>query len=354
MTGKRQKQQKGMTRVTQTLTDDAKSLGAFWTKFNNDWSWNNSAGLAYNLMLSLFPQVVAIVAILGIFLGNLDQATYQRLIRQITTLFPTVTSSQSIINAALKSLHQQSGWLLLLAMALAIFNGSRLFLFLEGTLDIIYHARPRSPIRQNIMAVLMLLLYVVLVPIMFLASSVPALVASLLQRTPFSQIPGSGWLFSLSGVAGGLIASYLLFQAIYIVVPNKNITFRHSWLGALVAAVLLELYMVLFPLYVTTFLRSLAGTLGLLILLIFFYYFAMILYLGAAVNAFFSEKVRDTPYDIATMVHVMTGHPATGEEDAPKQASIDHKREKPEEIREKRGGLEAESQQRRNESGIAG
>jgi membrane protein len=357
MAHKTQEQREGTQRVTQTLTRDAKLLGAFWTKFNNDWSWNNSAGLAYNLILSLFPQVVAIVAILGISLGNLDNTTYMRLVQQITTLLPEVTSSRSIIDLALrslKSLHQQSIWLLLFAVALAIFNGSRLFLFLEGTLDIIYHVRPRSPIRQNIMAVLMLLLYVVLVPIIFLASSVPALVASFLQRTQFSQIPGSGWLLSLSGIAGGLIAAYLLFQAIYIVVPNQKISLRHSWLGALTAAVLLELYIVLFPLYVSRFLSSFASALGLLILLIFFYYFAMILYLGAEVNSFFSGKVRATPYDIATMVHVMTSHLATSEKDVQEQASIDHKQEKPKEVHEKQADSDVEGQQQENESGIAG
>jgi membrane protein len=315
---------KSAQRVTHTLQNDAKSLGAFWIKFNNDWSWNHSAGLAYNLILSLFPQVIVAVAILGLWLGRLDQAAYNHLVEQIVTLFPAVTSSQSIINLALKSLNRDSGWLFIFAVALAIFNGSRLFLFLEGTLDIIYHVRPRPPVRQNIVAVLMLLVYVVLAPIMLFASSLPALVASLLQRTQLAHIAGIGWLFSLSGIAGGLIAAYLLFQAIYIVVPNQRISFRHSWLGALVAAVLLELYMVLFPLYVSHFLSSFASALGLLILLIFFYYFALILYLGAEVNAFFSEKVRVTPYDVATMMHVMTSHPASGEGDAQAQAAYDH------------------------------
>ena len=50
-------------------------------------------------------------------------------------------------------------------------------------------------------------------------------------------------LFSLSGIAGGLLAGYILFQAIYIIVPNQKISFRNSWLGSVVAAVLLELYL---------------------------------------------------------------------------------------------------------------
>lgn len=100
---------------------------------------------------------------------------------------------------------------------------------------------------------------------------------------------------------------------ILTVVPNQKISFRESWLGAVVAAVLLEIYLVLFPLFVAHFLGIFAGTLGLLILLIFFYYFALILFLGAEVNAFVAQGVHETPQDLVTMVHTMTSHLPTRE-----------------------------------------
>jgi membrane protein len=159
---------------------------------------------------------------------------------------------------------------------------------------------------MNVMSLVMLLLFVVLLPLMVVASTLPAFVFSLLKATPLDQLPLSGLLFSLSGVFGGLLVGYIFFQVIYMAVPNQRISFRKSWLGAVVAAVLLELYLTLFPLYVIHFLGSFAGALGLLILLIFFYYFALILFIGAEVNAFFSQGIHDMPYDLATMVHVVT------------------------------------------------
>ncbi len=33
----------------------------FWTKFNNDWSFNLAAALAYNLLMSIFPIALAIL-----------------------------------------------------------------------------------------------------------------------------------------------------------------------------------------------------------------------------------------------------------------------------------------------------
>ena len=320
--------------VIPAIKKGIKTLGMFWIKFNNDWSWNNAAGLAYNLLLSMFPLAIALLAILGFFLGQLDPAAYNHVINQIEQIFPAATSSESIIKSALEHLAKNSGILAIFALVLAIFNGSRLFLFIEGSLDIIYHVRPRGIIAQNVVAIVMLLLFIVLIPLAIFASAVPAFIVSFLPQDPLSQIPVKGILLSISGIVGGLIAGYILFQAIYMIVPNQKISFRHSWPGAVVAAVLLELYLALFPLYVTFFLGSFAGALGLLILLIFFYYFAIILFLGAEVNAFFAG-VRNTPYDLATLVHLVTSHLPTSEKDVKEQASATHKNEVPKEIRPK-------------------
>jgi membrane protein len=327
--------------VMHTIGRETKPLRAFWLKFNNDWSWNNAAGLAYNLLMSMFPIVIAFLAIIGLLLGRLDPAGYDKVIKQITYIFPGATSSQNILKLALHQLTKNSGILGIFAIVVAIFYGSRLFVFMEGCFDIIYHVRPRGVIAQNALAILMLLLFVILIPIMVLASLAPAFAVSILQKTPLNEIPGSSILFSpsgilgisLSGILGGLIAAYILFQVIYMVVPNQKISFRKSWPGALVAAVLLEMYLTLFPLYMSYFLGIFAGALGLLILLIFFYYFALILFLGAEVNAFFAQGVRETPYDLATMVHLVTSHLATSEEAVKEQASADHKDEEPKEIR---------------------
>jgi membrane protein len=330
----------------QTIAKRLHLLHLFWIKFNNDWSWNNAAGLAYNLLLSMFPLVIAFLALLDLALGKLDASGYSHLVQQLTTIFPDVTSSESIINPALRQLARDSGILGVVAIMLSIFNGSRLFLFLEGCFDIIYQVRPRGVILQNVVAIAMVLVFVVLIPIMVLASSLPALAVTMLQHTPLGHLPDSGLLLSLSGMVGGLIVAYLLFQTIYLVVPHRRISFRKSWPGAVVAAVLLELYLVLFPLYVTYFLGSFARAVGLLILLLFFYYFALIIFLGAEVNAFLAAGIHTMPYDLATMVHVVTSHLATDANDLKGQVATDHREEEAKAISpqsERPSGLEEET-----------
>ena len=189
---------------------------------------------------------------------------------------------------------------------------------MEGIFGIIYHVRHRTVIKQNLMAFGMLLLFILLIPIMAFASALPAVVLSIL--------PGNSVIAFLGGILGVFIASYILFQAIYIVVPNQHISFRNSWLGAVVAAIAMDIYLTLFPLYVHFVGNGPAASLGAgILLLIFFYYFAVILLLGAQVNAFFAEGVRATPVDLVTLVHITTSHLPKTEEDKEQQAAASHK-----------------------------
>ena len=330
----------------QAAKKDVKSLQAFFTKFNNDWVMNFATGLAFNLITAIFPILIAIIAIVGLTIGRLDSTAQQNLINHILGIFPQQISSGGVLTPVFNSLKKNAGFLGIIAILLAIFGGSRLFVTMEGYFDIIYHTRPR-----DVMAVGMLLVFIILVPLMVFASSVPALIQSLLRTTLVSQIPGNGIIYGLIGIIAAVIISWILFEAIYLVVPNEHISIRHSWLGALVAAVAVQAYLILFPFYVTHFLGSYTGTAGFaVILLFFFYYFAVILLLGAEINAFFLEGIRATPANPVEMVHQMTSHLPTSEKDMQEQATLSHKHEEPKDIRPKSEAnrLEAQAAQANN------
>jgi YihY family inner membrane protein len=319
-----QKTENAPEKVIDTAKKDTKPIMGFLTKFNNDWSMNLSAALAYNLLMAIFPIAIAVLSILGLILGGLSPTAYAAVKSQILHVFPSVISSQGIIDSISLQLKRSSGIFSIIAIILALFNGSRLFILMEGCFGIIYHVRQRKPIPQNIMAFLMLLLFIVLIPIMFVAATAPSFILGILQSTALGKTPGPiVWLF---GVVGSTLAAYILFQAIYIVVPNQSISFRHSWLGSVVAAVLLQIYLILFPFYVSHFLTGYAASISsIILLLIFFYYFAVILMLGAEVNAFFAEGVTATPTDLVSLVHITTSHLPKAPEDKNAQAAASHK-----------------------------
>ncbi|GCE15946.1 YihY/virulence factor BrkB family protein [Tengunoibacter tsumagoiensis] len=282
-------------------------IKAFVRKFTGDWSMQLSAALAYNLLLSIFPLFVALLSLLGVVLSLSGGNATAFLTDTLTRSFPHLpgVDPANMIKAVQNYLGQATGILGIIAVVSALVFGSRLFVLLEGCFSIIYHVRPRTLIRQNIMAIFMVLLFVVLIPIMVAISSLPTLAFSLLKQTFLGQVP---FLATVASVVGGILAAFILFETIYLVVPNQKIRLQHSWLGALVAAIALEIYLSLFPLYATHFLGNAAGAVGFtLILLVFFFYFAVIMILGAEVNAFVSEHVQPLPNDLASFVSTIGG-----------------------------------------------
>jgi membrane protein len=312
---------------------DVKPIQQFITKFNNDWVMNFASGLAFNVLTAIFPILIALIAIFGLVIGNLAPGSEQQLINGIQNALPKQIQAGNLLLPVFTSLNRNAGPLLIIAILTALFGGSRLFVTLEGYFDIIFHTRPRNFIRQNIMAFVMLLLFIILIPLIVFGSALPALVVSLLKATPLNNIPGSGIFFTAIGIAFAILFAWILFETIYVVVPNQHISFRNSWPGALVAAVLVEIYLILFPFYVTHFMNTYTGTAGFAVILLFFlYYFSVILLLGAEVNAFFAEKIRATPADIPSMIHELTSHLPTSEQAIQEQAAVSHKDEQPKSI----------------------
>src|SRR3989475_6327242 len=166
----------------QTAVKNAKPLLDFWNKFNNDWSWNLSAALAYNLLMAMFPFCTAALAILGLVLGGLSPQQYNTLVNHFIEVFPSATSVQisAILHGASEQLSKANGILWIITIGFAIYYGSRLFVLMENCFGIIYHIRPRTFIAQNVTAIGMLILFIVLIPVSIGAGALTALAISLL------------------------------------------------------------------------------------------------------------------------------------------------------------------------------
>lgn len=273
----------------------------FWHKLNNDWVLNLAALLAYNFLMATFPLLLLLFAIAGFVLGTFNSVTEAQLITNISNTLPSgVHANADLIKAATENLRLNRGWLLIVGMLSALFLGSRLFITIENCFGIIFRLPSRKIIPQNTMAIGLLLVYLVLVPLFSVISAFPSLLFKGLFNGDTASV-----LVVLTSVIGSLIAGVALFGILYMVVPNRTPTWEHIWPGSVVAAVLLVLYEKLFPLYTTTFLRpqnlgSIAGFA--LVILIFYYYVAFILLVGAEINSWMSGQ-RETTGDLQALLH---------------------------------------------------
>ncbi|HZC05970.1 MAG TPA: YhjD/YihY/BrkB family envelope integrity protein [Ktedonobacterales bacterium] len=270
-----------------TAKREAKKATSFWAKISEDWALNFSGMLAYNYLTAIAPILLAVLAIAGLILGTLSPATYNTFVHQLSTNFPAGAGG-SFVNNSLAALRKDAGVLLIIAIVTAIFSGSRLFVALDNVFAVIYRVDVRPFLRQNIMAILMMLLFLVLAPLSFFASSIPGTVLSFVLP---SGIQSNAFVLTVEGFIGGVIVGFIMFAAIYFVVPNRRVSWATTWPGALTVAVLLNLFEVLFPIYQRLFLKNagLGSAAGLaVVILIFLYYVGVITLLGAEINAWAS------------------------------------------------------------------
>lgn len=134
-----------------------------------------------------------------------------------------------------------------------MFGSSRLFVAIDKCMTIIYRLPERPFLRQNLMALGALFLFIAVFVLMIVASSVPSAL--------MNAIPDGGGRFGvfLAGILVSLSIAFGLFEIIYWITPNKKMTLKTTWCGALIAAVTLEIFIILFPLYIRQFMSNYAG-----------------------------------------------------------------------------------------------
>jgi membrane protein len=263
-----------------------KGLRAFWAKVNNDWVFNLSAMLAYNLLMSIVPILALLLSIFGLFLNGLAPGSEQQLIDQISAAIP---GGHNFIGPALNRLAAGSGIFAIITIILTAWFGSRLFVAIEQCFNLIYRLPTRDFVRQNSIALGMMFIFVVLIPMLLAVSAAPSFLSTSFVGMLLSNSPVARFWLAIATIIAGFIIASALFLAIYTVIPNRPLRIQDAWKGALIAGALLELYSIGFPFYATMFLKpnSYGATAGFAVLvLVFFYYFGIILLLGAEINSF--------------------------------------------------------------------
>lgn len=308
-----QRQQSGFARDARKVEKRVSPLLAFWTKVSNDWIFNWSSMLAYVFLTSIFPILLVIVAIGGLILGVISPESRATLETNIANGLPGGAGGfgGNLVTAATRNLNQSASVLLILGIVIAVVTGSGLFVSLENVFGVIFRLRGRDMLHQRLMAIGMLLLYAILIPIIILASILPPAVLGALGIG--NSNPVGAFFIQAAGLAVAFVVAALLFGAIYVVVPNRPVKFSEVWKGTLVAAALLVVYEIIFPIYESMFLHpnNYGAVVGFaVVILAFFYYLAFILLLGAEVNSWASGQ-RQTAGPIDAILHEVQAHNTT-------------------------------------------
>lgn len=288
--------------ASETAKQGARTFKEFISKFYRDWSLHLAQALAFSLITAIVPILILLLSIVGGIIGTLTNKSQQDLANSVAKLFPSFLSHDFVVSA-LNKLPSASVLLAVIAILASIFFGSRLFTLMEVCFDLAYRLKPRPQLKKNLVAIGMLFLFIVLIPILVFATTLPGLLVSLVQHTTFNPNPDA--LQQVVGILISLVVSFVLFELMYALIPNRrgklSTKFRTSWMGALTAAVVLQLCLLFFPVYIRNFMNGYAGQVGfVLLLLAFFYLMALVLMIGAEVNAYFAQDIPPASADLIT------------------------------------------------------
>ncbi|HYG77106.1 MAG TPA: YihY/virulence factor BrkB family protein [Planctomycetota bacterium] len=242
------------------------------------------AALAFYAMFALAPLLVVAVAIAGLVLGN--QAAQGQLVGTIAQY--TGPKAAETIQGLIEGAWRSGGagiFATVISFLTLIVIGSGLFAELQDALDTIWEVTPRpgKSWGQTIRDRFFQFLLVIGAGIFLIASVVASTVTAALIATWGSTLPGAGWISAGVNFAAPIILFTFLFALIFKFLPDVDFAWSDVWIGAFATAVLLTIGKYLISLYLAH--STVASTYGaagsLAVLMLWIYYSAQILFLGA-------------------------------------------------------------------------
>ncbi|WP_346796710.1 YihY/virulence factor BrkB family protein [Halomonas sp. Bachu 37] len=253
-----------------------------------------AGGVGYNILLSIVPLFAVLVVLLT---RVVDQEHLLNVLTvQVRHLAP---AHAEVLLEAVRGLLDSRDVIGILSFPILLLFSSFAFRMLEDALAIIFHAPDSPHIRRSVWVSVMLPYAFMLVLgaglmaltlVVTLASSLNTLVLAIFER----ELPLAGFSEPVLNLAS-FVGVFLLFSAIYKVLPVVRIALHRAVVGGFVAALLWEGVRLLLVYYFAnlSFVNAIYGSLAtLVIVLISLEVGAVILLLGAQVIAELERNSR--------------------------------------------------------------
>jgi membrane protein len=254
-------------------------------KFFADRGPHLAAMIAYFALLSFVPLLFLMVSLLGLS-GRPDEASF--LVHELKRAFPN--SSVASIVRAVEAIREHATALGIVGAATLIWASLSLFSVLESAMNIVYGQPNRSFLRGKLLAVALMVVSLVT---LFVGLLVGSFGFDLLKRYA-SWLAGNAYVAYGVTVVVSLIAVFLFLVAVYYFLTNVEHTLTDVLPGAVFSAVALEASFQVLPLYVrfSDNVIALKAFGGPVLLLVWMYFMANVMVLGAEVNWWLANRGR--------------------------------------------------------------
>lgn len=250
------------------------------------------AALAFYTLFAIAPLIVLVVAIAGFWFGQ--EAAEGELFSQISGMVGPEGGKaiQAIVSAANRP--QAGAWATAIAVTTLFIGATSVFIQLQDALNFIWGVR-RKPgsglhhfVKNRILSFAMIMgIGFLLLVSLLLSAGLSALDKVLIGLLPAQETIWQGVNFIVSF---GVIT--LLFAMIFKVLPDVKIAWRDVWVGAAITAMLFNVGKLLLGLYLgQSSVASVYGAAGsLVIVLLWVYYSAQILFFGAKFTQIYASR----------------------------------------------------------------
>jgi membrane protein len=254
------------------------------------------AALAYYTVLSLAPVLVLVTPVASAVLGNAGEAR-----NEIRQQFVGLIGEQGakavddVLTAVARGYSTPSRTARMISWAVLLFGASGVFAELQEALDTIWEVAPRpgsaawlAILRKRFLSFAMVLG----ICFLLLVSLVASAALSAVRHYADQEVNGLATAWAFLNTVASVGMSTVVFAMIYKILPDVTIRWRDVWIGALMTACLFTLGRFLIGEYLG---RSSIGdrygaTGSLVVILVWVYFSAQILYLGAEFTKAYSRQ----------------------------------------------------------------
>jgi membrane protein len=250
-----------------------------------------ASALAYQMLFSLFPFILFLIALVG-FLHLPDFFSWLRL--QAGLVLPPQALEQ--VNPVIDQLQQSKGGLLSFGIGIALWTASAGVRLMMSAMNAAYDVVEGRPIWKRFP---LSVLYTVGIAGMLLVAAALMVLGPQVMDWLAGQIGMEDFIVILWKVARWPVVVFLMMVAvavIYYVMPDVKQKFRFITPGSVLAVVVWIIASLGFGYYVNTFgnYNAMYGSIGaIIVLLLYFYISAAVLLLGAEMNAVIDHMTEE-------------------------------------------------------------
>jgi membrane protein len=260
-------------------------------KFSNDDMAVYAAALSYQLLFSIFPFLIFLLALLGLL--NITEL-FNWLLKQAQTILPRRASE--LVNNIVEQLRSGAGGALSFGAVVGLWSASSAVRMTMHALNVAYEVEDPAVWKKFPLSIL----YTVLLAVLVIAAAALMLIGPRLAAW-VAKLVGLGDVFTTvwtwARIPVGVMLLVLVAALIYYLFPNTGQPFQLITPGAILAVIVWVVASLGFSWYVANFAsyNSVYGSLaGVIVLLLYFFISAAILLLGAELNSeLYYQTVED-------------------------------------------------------------